>query len=317
MVTRVEGAELARQISLAAARAGVIPIAGALHTLYSYLGTTERRLATIERRDTGVFAERKIARAGKRARSEARALFDPYRPATKVSTHPFAPAAGLALGALALAATVALTGTYRVPDNGAVLLDPISGRATKALAALGLPLGDVPPQTQTVRQPGFHWTLPYPLTDRHTVTLELQQLLLRARFRQTGPNSFDVVEAQIQFRITDLDKWAALDGDGTGTSQLQTQLSRVLETFVQRSRQEARDTLTQQNPALASDPAQLMARADQMAEGQLEAVVRSFVAAVGNSPAARDAGIQISSEHRSRIARGVSGDQAVALVGEE
>jgi hypothetical protein len=121
---------------------------------------------------------------------------------------------------------------------------------------------------------------------------------------------------EMRFRIADPNRWAQLDRDGTGVDALSARLSGFLETVVQQQRQEARRFVAQQNPALANDPQQLGAQADALVESRLNETVRDFVAALSDSPAARESGVQISREVQSRLVQGVPGALAGAAEGE-
>ena len=307
-----EAADLARHISMEAARSGLADVAEAYHTLYARLGAGEKSLTRLERVDGGLFAERRATQAARRLRTEVRRQFLPFRPGHRVPGSVGAPMAGLGLGVLAIALAALVTGVYWVPDDGAVIVDTASSRAERALAAFGV--GSAPaPQSEVARNPGIHWTWPYPLTSRHAISLEPQRLLLRSRFRQSSADTIDVVDVEISFRIMDVDRWAQQDLDGGGNARLAAQLSQALEAFLQRSRQEARQAVATQTPSLANDAAQIAARADQLVESRLEEVTRVAVSALSGTDAVRNAGVQLGSDHRFRIARNVPESEASAL----
>ncbi len=304
-----EGADAARQLHLLAFRHGLPEVAQAYHGVYTQLGMAERRIARQERADTGILGERKLAREGRRAQRAVRTQLARFRPGARTAGAALAPVNGVLLGALGLAGVLLLTGSYLVTDDRAVVVESAGGRIARALGGLGVAEGEGPP-AEVVRAPGLHWTWPAPLTSRHSVSLGQQRTVLRARFRQSAPDMVDVVELELRFRITDLDRWARLDADGNGTARLSAQLSSLLEEFVSSARQAAAQELAQQNPGLANDRMQLMARADQLVESRMDQVARAFVSGVSTSSGARQAGIQVLPEHRFQIARGVRGELA-------
>jgi hypothetical protein len=231
-----------------------------------------------------------------------------------MSAAALAPLGGIALGLLGLALVLGLTGTYLVPESQAVLIQPAGARLAHLWSRLSGG-GEVDIPAEVVRDPGLHWAPPFPLAERHAVTLEPQRLLLRGRFRQSSAETIDMVEVEVRFRIVDVQRWAQLDADGHGADHLAAQLSSVLESVIQRSRQEARQALAQQSPQGTTDQAQLAARADQLVESRMDEVTRLFVSAVSSSDAVREAGIQVGADSRSRIVRGVPVGQANAIMG--
>lgn len=304
-----EAAELARQVYLAAARRGLQGTAGVFHALYAELAAAERRLVRLERNDAGLFAERKATREARATRARVRRLFQPYVSSYRGPSSALAPFGGLMGGMMALGVVLLITGLYLVPDDGAVILEPVEARLSSVLPALGL-APESSGSARIERNPGLHWSLPYPFTQRHAVSLGVQRLVLRARFRQASPSTVDVVIVEIRFRIVDVERWARLDADGEGSARLASQLSQILESVIQRSRQDARQAVLQQSPALANDPAQLVARADQLVESRMEEITRVFAAAIGSTDAPRQAGIEVSPTTRFEIVRGVPAAEA-------
>jgi hypothetical protein len=308
-----EAAALARSLYRACALRGFPLLAGVFHDLYRRFDVAEQRVTRLEQGASGVLAERKAGAELQRARRESALRLAPYSPAARASAHSLAPAAGALAGAAALAFAFLLTGTFWVEPDQAVIVDPPSARLARLAGALGLslPADAFPPNAvQVVRDPGFNWGWPLPFAARHAITLGEQRLTLRAVFRQTGPNRYDVVFMEVRFRISDVPRWAQRDRDGHGVDRLAGELSSFLQDVLQRSRQEARRVVAQQNPSLADDPAQLAARADQLVEARLDDLMRAFVNELGNSSAARDAGIQVSRDARWQLVRGVPGEIA-------
>jgi regulator of protease activity HflC (stomatin/prohibitin superfamily) len=248
----------------------------------------------------------------RQARRQAGAALAAFSPTGPVRSRLLAPLAGLLGGLVVLALTLFVTGTYFVSPGEAVIVDPLGARLARLAGALGLASQGAQPPPEVVRTEGFHLGWPLPLVDRHAVTLQEQRLRLRATFRQTGPDLYDVLEVQMRFRISDPNRWAQIDRDGSGTDALGVRLSGLLQTVLQQQRQEARRFVAAQNPALANDPNQVGAQADALVEQRLPDTVRDFVGALSDSSAARDAGVQISKDAQSGLVRGVSGAEAGA-----
>jgi hypothetical protein len=119
---------------------------------------------------------------------------------------------------------------------------------------------------------------------------------------------------EIRFRVSDVPRWAQVDTNGDGVDTVSAEFSSVLQDVLQRARQDARQVVVQQNPSLANDPQQLAVRADQLVESRMDDLVNAFVGALGNTDAARQAGIQISNQSRWQIVHGIPGDVARAAL---
>jgi hypothetical protein len=203
-----------------------------------------------------------------------------------------------------------------------VIVDPPAARLARLARAAGLPGAaagsggqpgaDGAAPVEIRREPGLNWAWPEPFAARHAVARGPQRVRLRAIFRQTGPDSYDVVLVELRFQISDLERWAQRDADGRGVDRLAAELSAVLQNVIQQARREARQALVQDNPSLANDQLQLAARADQLVEARLEELVRAFVGAASGTDATREAGVQIAREYASGLARGVPGAVAGA-----
>ncbi len=308
-----EMAQLAREAYRLAQRHRLAGVAGTYHDIYAGFSAAEQRLARLDRAG-GVLAERKVAGEGQRVRRQAAGALAAFSPSGPVRSRLLAPLGGLLAGLAALAGTLLLTGMFIVLPGQAVIVDPPAARLARLVPGAGEETGEG--ARQVVRTEGFHWSWPRPFVERHAVTLGEQRVRLRAIFRQNGPNSFDVLFVEMRFRINNVERWAQLDRDGTGAAAFGERLSTVLQELLQQQRQEARQALRQQNPGLADDPAQLGARADQLVEQRLEEIVRAFVAALSESGATRDAGVQVSQEHQSRLIRGLPAALAGATPGE-
>jgi hypothetical protein len=300
-----ELAQTAREVYQLAQRHGLPEVAGAYHALYTRFDAAERRLTEIERAG-GVLAERKMVAESKRVRRQVGATLAAFSPTGPVRSRLLVPLGALLAGLAVLALTLIITGTYFVNPGEAVIVDPLGSRLARLGALVGMAEGDGA-AAQVVRTEGFHLGWPRPLVDRHSVTLQEQSLRLQAAFRQTGPDRYDVLQVEMRFRIADPNRWAQLDRDGTGVDALAGRLSGFLETVIQQQRQEARRLVAQQNPALANDPQQIGEQADALVESRLNDTVRDFVAALSDSTAARDSGVQISREVQSRLVKGVPG----------
>lgn len=309
-----ELAQTAREVYQLAQRHGLPGVAGAYHDLYLRFDAAEQRLTRIERAG-GMLAERKMDAEAKRVRRQVGGTLAAFSPTGPVRSRFLAPLGALLGGLAVLALTLFVTGTYFVNPGEAVIVDPPGARLARLAGLAGMEegAGGAP---QVVRTEGFHLGWPRPLVDRHSVTLQEQRLRLQAAFRQTGPDRYDVLQVEMRFRIADPNRWAQLDRDGTGVDALGGRLSGFLETVVQQQRQEARRFLAQQNPALANDPQQLGTQADAMVESRLNETVRDFVAALSDSAAARESGVQISREAQSRLVQGVPGALAGVTEGE-
>jgi hypothetical protein len=306
-----DAAVTARDAFQLAQRHGLPGVAGAFHALYTRFDAAEQRLNRIERAG-GVLAERKMEGEARRARRQAGAGLAAFSPTGPVRSRLLAPLAGLLGGLVVLAVTLFITGTYFVSPGEAVIVDPVGARLSRLAGVFGLASQGAQAPPEVVRTEGFHLGWPLPLADRHAVTLQEQRLRLRATFRQTGPDLYDVLEVQMSFRISDPNRWAQIDRDGTGVDALGLRLSGLLQTVLQQQRQEARRFVAAQNPAVANDPNQLGAQADALVEQRLPDTVRDFVAALSDSSVVRDAGVQVSRDAPWRLARGVSGADAAA-----
>jgi hypothetical protein len=306
-----EAAELCRAVYRTAVRHGFTAVAAAYHALYVQLSLAEQRLGLTERKG-GVLAERKTRAEAARTRRALSARLGLFSPRGGVSGRYFAPLLGVAAGAAALGLTFLACGTFLVPPDEAIVVDPPQSHVPRLLravvGAIGFPTGhDEATPVETVRTTGLHLGWPRPFAARHAVTLEDQTTVLQARFRESDvrPDSFDVVQVQIHFRIADLDRWAPHDRDASGVDQLTANLSAVLERLIQDQRRAARQEVVQQTPALANDPDEAGRRADALVETRLESLVRAYVQALGQVPAVQDAGVQVSSEFQSRLVRGI------------
>jgi hypothetical protein len=306
-----EAAQLSRSLYRAAVRHGLAGPAAAYHQLYAGFAAAESRIGRVEHAG-GMMAERKAAAEAQRARRAARASLAPVAARGRVPGHALAPVWGALAGLAALAAVFVITGFYTVEPDQAVIVDPPGSRLARVAAAMGIGAAEAAGErTEVVRTTGPQLGLPRPFADRHAVALGEQRAVIQARYRQTGPETYDVVFVQIQFRIADLDRWAGHDNDGGGVGRLTASLSSVLEAILAQQRSEARQAVRQSQPTLSDD--QVGARADQLVEQRLEETVRNFVRAIGEAQAARDAGVQISRDSQFRLLRDVPGEVANAM----
>lgn len=304
-----EAAQLARTLYRLAVRHGLAGPADVYHALYACFSAAEQSLTRLERTESGVFGERRAAAHARRISRQASAELAPYTLSGRVPAYVVAPAGGLLAGLAAIVGVLLVTGAFWVEPDQAVIVDPPPARLARLASALGTEtagggLGSGGDTVEVVRSPGLHWDWPLPFSARHAVTLGEQRVRLRAVFRQTGPDSLDVVVVQLRFRITDVDRWALHDRTGGGVARLAAELSSVLQNGLQQQRSEARQALAQQNPSLADDQRQLAARADQLVETRLDDLVRSFVRAMSTAGATRDEGIQVTQSDGWRLLRG-------------
>jgi hypothetical protein len=307
---------LAGDVYRLAQRHGLPGVASAYHAVYARFDAAEQRINRLDHAG-GMLAERKVAAEAQRAGREAGAGLAAFAPTGRVRARRLAPLGGLLAGLTALGAALLLSGTYFVAPDQAVIVDPFTARLARLGALFGLGRsGEVGETTGVVRTVGFNWGWPRPFAERHAITLGDQQVALRAIFRQTGADAYDVLLVEMRFRISDVGRWSQLDRDGTGVDALSERLTSLLQSVVQQQRQEARQFLVQQNPALANDQAQLAARADQLVESRLEDIVRAFAGALSESSAASESGVQISREVRSRLVQGVPGAVAGVPAGQ-
>jgi len=310
-------AQLARRcrtLCQLAMRAGLRAVAPALHTLYVLYDGLEQRLSRYESAESSMLAERRAASELRAARRRAAAVLEPYAPAgvSGSGRARLAPAAGLAAGGVVLALAVLASGAYAVGAHEAVIIDPAGARLARLLGLAGVGARAQGTATEITQTPGVHWTWPWPFAAHHAVSLEPQVVELHAIFRQTGEDRYDVLAVRLSYTIVDVSKWAQLDRNGDGADRLQGELSQLLENVLQRARQEARQMVLQQTPALANDPAQLAARADQLVLARMDDLVRAFVSTVATSDDARAAGVQISNQYASQLVQGVPGRYAGA-----
>jgi regulator of protease activity HflC (stomatin/prohibitin superfamily) len=302
-----EMAVAAREMYRLAQQYGLPGVAGAYHGLYTRFDAAEQGLTRLDRAG-GMLAERKMSGLARRVRSRALAALAAFAPQGPVRARRLAPVAGFLAGLAALAGSLFLTGIYFVNPGEAVIVDPFGARVARLAGAAGLVPPDAAGLPEVVRTEGFHLGLPRPLTERHSVSLQEQRLPLRAALRQTGPDRFDVLEVEMRFRISDPNRWAQIDRDGTGAEALGARLSVFLQSVLEQQRQEARRAVVQQNPSLANNIDQRDAQADALVEARLGEIVREFMGVLSESSAPRDVGIQISRESQSRLVRGVPGE---------
>jgi hypothetical protein len=258
-----------------------------------------------------MMAERRAAGEARRVQRELRRVLARFRPGYRPPASPLAPALGAVLGVLLLAATVAGTGLYVVDRSGAMLLEPVGLRAARALGLANA--SESAPQV--IQGPASGWALPYPLTGRRFISFEPQPIVLSARFHRVAADRWDVIQVATAYRVSNVDQWARFDADGRGADRLPLVLSTDFEEYVRNNQQQAAQFVVSQNPALANNPQQAMARADQLLEQQLDGFTRYFVANVAPD-SAQQMGVQLASESTPRILRGVPENVANALLGE-
>jgi hypothetical protein len=308
-----EAADAARQLSLLAARHGLDDVAALYHALYSRFGASERRLSRAERGGAGMVAERAAGGEARRVQRSARTLLGRFRLAHRPPASPLAPVVGVAAGLLVLVGTFAATGIYVLGPDEAMFLEPVGTRLLRARGGLGVPSED--PAPNVLRGPRAGWDMPFPLTGRRRIDLVAQPIVISARFRAAAGGAVDLIQARLTYRITDIERWAALDAGGEGAERLALELSSQLEEYVQGRRQEAAQMVVGQAPQLSNDRQQVMARADALVEQNLEALIRVFVTSFAPDVGA-EAGVQFDAQFQSGIRRGVSMEEANALLGE-
>ncbi|HEU5315274.1 MAG TPA: hypothetical protein VFX49_04150 [Chloroflexota bacterium] len=308
-----EAADAARQLSVLAARHGLDDVAALYHALYTRFGASERRLSRAERGGAGVLAERRAGGEARRVQREVRSLLARFRPGYRPPASPLAPALGALAGIVVLVGTFVVTGFYVVGSDEALFLDSAGSRLARAAGMFGLPAGDRSPAV--VRGPAMGWDAPFPLTGRRRLSLATQPIVISARFRGTAAGAVDLIQVQLGYQVAYVERWAALDADGAGAQRLTLGLSSQLEEYIQGRRQEAAQMVVAQTPQLGNDRQQVMARADALVEQNLDALVRVFIGSVAPD-VAEEAGVQIGTDFQARIRRGVSMEEANALLGE-
>ena len=293
------GAVLALAISRAAARHGLAPVSDAYHAVYVALAGAEIR-ATRTEQAGGMLADSRVRSILKHAYGAVHGALAPFRVFGGVRTSPMAPLAGVITGGALVAAAAALGGTFVVPPDTAVIIDPPGARLARLAEGIGFNLNQfgLDPDTRViVRAPELQWSWPAPFADRRAVVLGDQYATVRSVVIRTGPDNYTVLQVRIRFRIVDLGRWARFDADGNGAGRLGRGLSSEMQSRLELV---ARDLLQRgsRDPQYAQNPRALARQVEQVMVMQLPAMLGQFASAVNSFDIVAEAGVRIDPQIR-------------------
>lgn len=297
--TCARAATIALGLSRAAARHGLAPVADAYHAVYVALATAEDR-ATRAEQAGGILAETRVRRILRQAHGAVHAALAPFRVTGGVRTSPLAPFTGAVVALLIVAGASTISGTFLVPPDTAVIIDPPGARAARLAATVGLdlaPSGLDGGTREVVRDPGFQWSWPAPFADRRAVALGDQYTTVRSVVLQTGPDTYTVVQVRFRFRITDLPKWVRFDATGNGPSRLGRGLSAELQA---RFEAVGRDLVQRasRDPDLARNQRTLARQVEQVMVMQLPAMLGQFAGIINGLDVVAEAGVRVDTQIR-------------------
>ncbi len=297
--TCARAAILALGIARAASRHGLAPVADAYHAIHVTLASAEASAAAAEHAG-GMFAESRVRRTMRRAHGAIHASLSPFRVVGGVRTFPLAPAFGVVVALAIVGVTAAITGTFVVPNETAVIVDPPEARLARIAEAVGVdlsPLGFDGGTRTVVRIPGAQWSWPPPFADRRAVVLGDQFATVRSVVIQTGPDTFTVLQVRIRFRIVDLSRWARFDATGNGSARLGRGISAELQGRLEAV---ARDLLQRgaREPALAQNPRALARQVEQVMVMQLPGMLGQFAGTVNSFDIVAEAGVRVDPNFR-------------------
>ena len=293
------GAVLALGISRAAARHGLAPVADAYHAVYVALAGAEGR-ATRTEQAGGMLADSRVRGILKQAHGAVHGALAPFRVVGGVRTSPMAPVTGIITGAAMVAVAAGIGGTFVVPPDTAVILDPPSARLARLAEGIGVDLGPLGLDGDTrviVRAPELQWTWPAPFADRRAVVLGDQYATMRSVVIRTGPDNYTVLQVRVRFRIIDLARWARFDADGNGAARLGRGLSGELQSRLELV---ARDLLQRgsRDPQYAQNPRALARQVEQVMVMQLPAMLGQFAGVVNTFDIVAEAGVRVDPQIR-------------------
>lgn len=293
------GATLALGISRSASRHGLAPVADAYHAVYVALADAEVRAARTENAG-GMFAESRVRGILKQAHAAVHGALAPFRVVGGVRTSPAAPIVGAITGLALIAAAAGLGGTFVVPPDTAVIIDPPGARAARLAEGIGVdltPFGLVGDTRVIVRAPELQWSWPAPFADRRAVVLGDQYATMRSVVIRTGPDTYTVLQVRVRFRIVDLARWAQFDADGNGAARLGRGLSSEMQSRLELV---ARDLLQRgsRDPQLAQNPRALARQVEQVMVMQLPAMLGQFSGVVNSFDVVSEAGVRIDPQIR-------------------
>ena len=293
------GALLALGISRAASRHGLAPVADAYHAVYVALAGAEVR-ATRTEQAGGMLADSRVRGILKQAHGAVHGALAPFRVVGGVRTSPMAPITGIVIGGAMVAAAAGIGGTFVVPPDTAVILDPPSARLARLAEGVGLDLSPLGLDGETrviVRAPELQWSWPPPFADRRAVVLGDQYATMRSVVIRTGPDTYTVLQVRVRFRIIDLARWARFDADGNGAARLGRGLSGEMQS---RLEVVARDLLQRgsRDPQYAQNPRALARQVEQVMVMQLPAMLGQFAGVVNSFDIVAEAGVRVDPQIR-------------------
>lgn len=293
------GAVLALGISRAASRHGLAPVADAYHAVYVALAGAEAHAARTEQAG-GMLADSRVRGILRQAHGTVHGALAPFRVVGGVRTSASAPFIGALTGLAMVVAAAGIGGTFVVPPDTAVIIDPPGARAARLAEGIGVdlkPFGLAGDTRLIVRAPELQWSWPAPFADRRAVVLGDQYATVRSVVIRTGPDTYTVLQVRVRFRIIDLARWAQFDADGNGAARLGRGLSSELQS---RFELVARDLLQRgsRDPQLAQNPRALARQVEQVMVMQLPAMLGQFAGAVNSLDVVAEAGVRIDPQIR-------------------
>jgi hypothetical protein len=293
------GAVLALGISRAAARHGLAPVSDAYHAVYVALAGADIQ-ATRTEQAGGMLADSRVRSILKQAHTAVHNALAPFRVFGAVRTSPMAPLVGVMTGLAMVAGATGVGGTFVVPTDTAVIIDPPGARLARLASGFGIDLNQFGLDGDTrviVRAPELQWSWPAPFADRRAVVLGDQYATVRSVVIRTGPDNYTVLQVRMRFRIIDLGRWVRFDADGKGAGRLGRGLSSELQSRLELV---ARDLLQRgsRDPQYAQNPRALARQVEQVMVMQLPAVLGQFAGVVNTFDIVAEAGVRIDAQIR-------------------